>query len=114
VQISADCRVHLIPFHPDSSPRLYRPTPRHTTPSRAPRSPAARRRTPRMRSNRRTIDAIDPPARTGDKPRALADQAATPASSDQRRFSAHPWPCRSPLDAETPVYLCALTQSTFP
>jgi len=29
-----------IPFHPDSSPRLHRPTPCHTTPSRAPARPS--------------------------------------------------------------------------
>ena len=44
VQMLAGYRIHLIPFHPDSSPRLYRPTPCHTTPSRAPRSPPARHR----------------------------------------------------------------------
>ena len=48
VQISAVCRVHLIPFHPDSSPRLYRHTPRHTAPSRTARSPHARTMHPKL------------------------------------------------------------------
>jgi hypothetical protein len=65
VQISTGYRVHLIPFHPDSSPRLYRQTPRHTTPSRAARSPAARHRVPKMRLDRRTIDVIDLPVTAG-------------------------------------------------
>jgi hypothetical protein len=42
VQTSVGCRVHLIPFHPHSSPRLCRPAPSRTTPSRPPRSTAAR------------------------------------------------------------------------
>jgi hypothetical protein len=71
VQISADCCVHFIPFHSDSSPRLYRPTPRHTTPSRAARSHAARHRVPGVRANRRAIDAVDLLSIRETKPLAL-------------------------------------------
>ncbi|MBS2963813.1 tyrosine-type recombinase/integrase [Actinocrinis puniceicyclus] len=51
VQISVGCRVHLIPFHPDSSPRLYRRMPRRTNPSRAARSHAALIRPPTRTSS---------------------------------------------------------------